>query len=98
MKPIVVDVLLALAVLSEVVCVLGVLFSATVYDRLHFSGATTAVAPLLLLAALAVAEGVKSPTWNGVVDAAALLVLNAALTHATARVARRRLGHKELGL
>lgn len=90
MKPISVDVLLLLAVLTEVVCVLGVLLSATVFDRLHFSGATTAIAPLLVLAALGVEEGIKDPTWNGVVDAAALLVLNAALTHATARVARRR--------
>lgn len=90
MKPISVDVLLLLAVLTEVICVLGILLSATVFDRLHFSGATTAVAPLLVLAALAVEEGIKDPTWNGVVDAAALLVLNAALTHATVRVARRR--------
>ena len=84
------DVLLALAVLSELVCVVGVLWSATVLDRLHYSGATTSVAPFLVLAALAVEEGVTNPTWNGVVDAAALLGLNAALTHATARVARRR--------
>ena len=88
MRSLSVDVLLALAVVSEIVCVLGVFFSATVFDRLHFSGATTAVAPLLVLAALAIDEGVANPTWNGVVDAAALLFLNAALTHATARVAR----------
>ena len=90
MKPLSVDILLALAVLSEIVCVLGVLLSVSVYDRLHYSGATTAVAPLLLLAALAVEHGVTAPTWNGLVDAVALLVLNAALTHATARVARLR--------
>lgn len=98
MTSVAVDVLLALAVASEVVCVLGVLLSATVYDRLHYSGATTAAAPILLLAALAVDEGVKDPTWNGVVDAAALLFLNAALTHATARVARRRIGRAGLEL
>lgn len=90
MKPLSVDILLFLAVLTEVVCVLGVLLSATVFDRLHYSGATTAVAPLLVVAALGVEEGVKDPTWNGVVDAIALLVLNSVLTHATARVARRR--------
>ena len=95
MRSLSVDVLLALAVVSEIVCVLGVLFSATVFDRLHFSGATTAVAPLLVLAALAIDEGVANPTWNGVVDAAALLFLNAALTHATARVAHK---HRRGGL
>lgn len=98
MSSVSVDVLLALAVASELVCVLGVLLSATVYDRLHYSGASSAVAPLLLLAALAVEEGVKDPTWNGLVDAAALLFLNAALTHATARVARRRIGRTDLEL
>jgi multisubunit Na+/H+ antiporter MnhG subunit len=97
-KPLSVDILLALAVLSEVVCVLGVLCSATVYDRLHYSGASTAVAPLLFLAAVAVEHGHANPTWNAVVDAAALLFLNATLTHATARVARRRIGRTELEL
>lgn len=90
MKPVSVDVLLALAVLTEVVCVVGLLASATVFDRLHFSGATTAVAPFLILAALVVEHGVEDPTWNGIFDAVALLVLNAAVTHATARVARQR--------
>jgi multisubunit Na+/H+ antiporter MnhG subunit len=89
-RPLAVDVLLALAVAAEVVCVLGILLSATVYDRLHFSGATTAVAPFLVLAALAVDEGATTPTWNGVFDAVALFALNAVLTHATARVARQR--------
>jgi multisubunit Na+/H+ antiporter MnhG subunit len=89
-KPVSVDVLLALAVLSELVCVAGILASATVFDRLHFSGSTTALAPFLLLAALVVEHGVEDPTWNGIFDALALLVLNAAVTHATARVARQR--------
>jgi multisubunit Na+/H+ antiporter MnhG subunit len=93
-----VGVLLGLAVASEVVCVLGVLFAGTTYDRLHYSGATTAVAPLLVLAAVAVEEGHADPTWNAVADAIALLFLNAALTHATARVARRRLGRTGLDL
>ncbi len=93
-----VPILLSLAVASDVVCVVGVLLSATVYDRLHYSGATTAVAPLLLLAAVAVERGHTNPTWNAVVDAVALLFPNAALTHATARVARRRHGRADLEL
>jgi hypothetical protein len=96
--PLAVTILLGLAVGSEVVCVLGILLSATVHERLHFSGATTAVAPLLVLAAVAVERGHTSPTWNAVVDAGALLLLNAALTHATARVARRRVERLELEL
>ena len=97
MRPLSVDILLALAVLSEIVCVAGVLWSATVYERLHYSAATSTVGPLLVLAAVAVERGVTNPTWNAVVDALALLVLNAGLTHAIARVARQReLGGIEL--
>jgi multisubunit Na+/H+ antiporter MnhG subunit len=96
--PLSVTILLGLAVGSEVVCVAGILLSATVYDRLHFSGATTAVAPLLFLAAVAVERGHTNPTWNAVVDAIALIVLNSTLTHATAGVARRRVGRTELEL
>lgn len=90
MRPLSVDILLLLAVVSELVCVIGILASATVYDRLHFSGATTTVAPFLVLAALAVEQGVLNPTWNAAFDALALFFGNAVLTHATARVARQR--------
>jgi multisubunit Na+/H+ antiporter MnhG subunit len=85
-----VAILLVLAVASEVVCVVGVVAGATVYDRLHYSGATTAVAPFLVFAAVAVEEGTAAPSWNAGFVAVALFVLNAALSHATARVARER--------
>ena len=39
--------MLVATVASEAVCVLGLLWGATVYDRLHYAGATTALAPLL---------------------------------------------------
>jgi len=89
-KPLSVDVLLLLAVMSEVVCVAGVIFSATVYDRLHYSGATTAMAPFLVMAAIIVEEGYYQAAWNAIFVALALFVLNLVLTHATARVARGR--------
>jgi multisubunit Na+/H+ antiporter MnhG subunit len=89
-KSLSVDILLLLAVLCEVVCVAGVIFSATVYDRLHYAGATTAVAPFLVMAAMIVEEGYYQATWNAIFVAVALFVLNAVLTHATARVARGR--------
>jgi multisubunit Na+/H+ antiporter MnhG subunit len=90
MKPLSVDILLLLAVLSEVICVLGVLVSATTLDRLHYSGATTAIAPFLLLAAVVVEQGDHNPTWNAAFDAVALFALNAILTHSLARVVRQR--------
>ena len=85
-----VTILLALAVASEVVCVIGVVVGATVYDRLHYSAATTAVAPFLVLAGVVIEEGTRSPSWNAGFVAIALFVLNATLSHATARVARQR--------
>lgn len=90
MKPLSVDILLLVAVVSEVICVLGVLVSATTLDRLHYSGATTAIAPFLLLAAIVVEQGDHNPTWNAAFDALALFTLNAILTHSLARVVRRR--------
>ena len=90
MKPLSVTILLTIAVLAELVCVLGVVFAATVYDRLHYSGASTALAPFLVFAAVMVEEGTHNPTWNAGFVAFALFTLNATLTHATARVARKR--------
>jgi multisubunit Na+/H+ antiporter MnhG subunit len=85
-----VTILLALAVLSEVVCVVGVFRAANTFARLHFSGATSAVAPFLVLAAMVVEQRDHNPTWNAAVDALALFVLNSTLTHATARIVRQR--------
>jgi multisubunit Na+/H+ antiporter MnhG subunit len=87
-----VDALLAAAVLSELVCVLGFFVCATFYERLHFAGATTAVAPFLVLAAVAVRQPhpYTSPVWNALFVAVAVFVLNNVLTHAIARVARLR--------
>jgi multisubunit Na+/H+ antiporter MnhG subunit len=91
-KAAIVDALLAATVLSEAFCVLGVLFSATAYDRLHFAGVTTAVPPFLVLAAIALRQPhpYTNPVWNALVVAVALFVLNGVLTHAIARVLRQR--------
>ena len=90
MTPLSVTILLALAVLAQVVCVVGVVAGSTVYDRLHYSGASTTIAPFLVFAAVVVEEGTHNPSWNAGFVAVALFVLNAVLTHATARVARNR--------
>jgi multisubunit Na+/H+ antiporter MnhG subunit len=94
-KTVAVDALLALLVLSEAVCVVGVLLGEQVYDRLHYAGATTVVAPVLALAAVALRQPhpYTSPVWSAFLVAVALFVLNNVLSHAIARVARRREGH-----
>jgi multisubunit Na+/H+ antiporter MnhG subunit len=88
--PAAVTILLVLAVATEVVCVAGVVAGGDVYDRLHYAGATSAIAPFLVAAAVIVEEGTRSPSWNALFVAFALFVLNAVVAHATARVARQR--------
>jgi multisubunit Na+/H+ antiporter MnhG subunit len=94
-RTVAVDALLVLLVLSETVCVAEVLLGERVYDRLHYAGATTVVAPVLALAAVALRQPHPhtSPVWSALVVAVALFVLNNVLSHAIARVARRREGH-----
>jgi multisubunit Na+/H+ antiporter MnhG subunit len=72
--------------------VLGLFLSASVYDRLHYSGATTALAPFLLLAAIAIRQPhpYTNPVWNTLFVALVLFFLNNVLSHAIARVARQR--------
>ena len=91
-----VDVLIALGVAAELVCCIGLVAARTVFDRLHYSGAATSVGPFLVAAAVLVEEGWTLAGINALLAAALLLLLNAVLTHATARVARiRRYGSLE---
>jgi multisubunit Na+/H+ antiporter MnhG subunit len=92
MRTVLVDGLLVLVVLVELICVVGILASATVYDRLHYSGSTTVLAPLLALVAIALRQPhpYTAPVWNALFTAVVLFVLNNVLTHGIARVARQR--------
>lgn len=85
----IVDVLLGVAVAFELLCCLGVAVMRTVYDRLHYLGASTAVAPFLILAALLVREGLGSETLDAIATVGILFVAGPVLVHATARAARR---------
>jgi multisubunit Na+/H+ antiporter MnhG subunit len=91
-RAIVVDALLVATVASEALCVVGVLAGASVYDRLHYAGATTSVPPFLVFAAILLKQPhpYTSPVWNALFVAVGLFVLNGTLTHAIGRVARRR--------
>jgi multisubunit Na+/H+ antiporter MnhG subunit len=91
-RTLVVDAALVLAVACELICVIGVAAGATVFDRLHYSGATTAVAPFLVLLAIVVRQPhpYTSPAWNALFTAIVLFALNNMLSHAIARMARRR--------
>ena len=82
--------LLALAAAGFVVCTVGLLAGRTAVDRLHYSGAASSLPPFLVAAAVVVEERGSTGGIDAIVVAVLLLVLGAALGHATARVARNR--------
>lgn len=85
----VVDVLLALGVAAELLCVVGVVAARTVFDRLHYAAAATAVGPFLILAALLVREGLSSQGLESIAAVGLLFLANPTLVHAIGRAARR---------
>lgn len=92
MRTAIVDALLVGTVAGEAMCVVGVLASATVYDRLHFGGATATVPPFLAFFAILLKQPhpYTAPVWNAFFVAVALFLFTSVLTHAIARVARQR--------
>jgi monovalent cation/proton antiporter MnhG/PhaG subunit len=81
--------LLGVAVAAELVCVLGVTVMRTVYDRLHYTAAASAVGPLLILVAILIREGLTSQSAQTIAAVGLLFIANPMLIHATARAARR---------
>jgi multisubunit Na+/H+ antiporter MnhG subunit len=81
----VVDVLLAVAVVVELLCVAGLVAARTTPDRLHFYGAASTVSPVLILAALIVREGLPSNVLSAVVAVVLLLFATPLVVHALGR-------------
>jgi len=88
----VIDVLVALGVGTELLCCIGLVVMRDIYDRLHYALAATTIPPFLLAAAVIVEEDWTQPGINALVVAVALFLLNPILAHATARAARSRRG------
>ena len=83
--------LVVLGTVVQVLCVLGVLLARNPYDRLHFTGPASTIAPVTFALAVILDEGpVTQAGVKSVLTAVALLVLNGVLVHATARAARIR--------
>jgi multisubunit Na+/H+ antiporter MnhG subunit len=82
-----VDVLLALGVAAEVICVAGVLVMRTTLDRLHYAAATTTVPAFLILAAVLVREHLSAGGIQAIAAVVLLFLLNPAIVIATARAA-----------
>jgi monovalent cation/proton antiporter MnhG/PhaG subunit len=89
MNDVVVDVLLALAVAAELLCVVGVVLMRSVFDRLHYAAAATSVGPFLVLAAVLVREQLSSQGLETIAAVGLLFLASPLAVHATARAARR---------
>lgn len=84
-----VDVLLGLGVVSELLCVAGVLVMRTTFDRLHYASAATTVPSFLVLAAVLVRQHLLSGGLAAIAAVGLMFLLQPVLLTATARAARR---------
>jgi len=87
-------VLLSICLLSTLICCLALVLVKNLYNRLHYLAPVTSLAILALLAAIVVQEGWGQAAFKTILILFVLCLVNAVLTHATARAARvRQLGH-----
>jgi multisubunit Na+/H+ antiporter MnhG subunit len=85
----VVDVLLALGVALELVCVIGVVIMPTTFDRLHYVGAATTVPAFCMLAAVICREHLSGGGLQAIAAVGLMFFLFPVLLTATARAIRR---------
>ena len=84
-----VDVLLAIGVTLELLCVAGVVLMPTTLNRLHYAAAGTTVPAFFVLAAVLVREHLSSGGLEAIAAVLLMFFLNPILVTATARVVRR---------
>ena len=89
-QEVVVDVLLALAVLLVLVSSLGVLVMRDVFEKVHYVTPAALVAPILVALAVTVGQGWSLNTTETWLAVAFMAVSGPVLAHATARAARIR--------
>ncbi|HZU78531.1 MAG TPA: monovalent cation/H(+) antiporter subunit G [Acidimicrobiales bacterium] len=90
LQSVVVDVLLALAVLVVFLSSLGVLLMRDVFQKLHFVTPAALVAPVLVALAVTVEQGWSSNTTQTWLALLFVATTGPVLAHATARAARVR--------
>ena len=86
----VVGILLALAIAVQLISALGLLLMPNVYDRVHFLGPASTIAPVLVAAAVVTVEAFDHQGIETVLLAVFLCVFGPVLSHATIRAARIR--------
>lgn len=89
-----VEVLVWLVVVTSLVCCLGIVLMKDLFERLHYMATVSTVATVALLVAVVIEQGWGQAAIKMSLIVIVLFLMNAVLTHATARAARvRRLGH-----
>lgn len=89
-RPVIADVLLALAVLVVAASALGVLIMPDAYAKLHYITPAAVVAPVLTALAIAVQEGLDENTGETCVALVFMVAAGPFLSHATIRAIRVR--------
>jgi monovalent cation/proton antiporter MnhG/PhaG subunit len=95
MTNVAVDILLALGVVSELVCVAGLLLLRTVYDRLHAVAAATTVPAFLILAAVLCRQHFQGGGLQAIAAIGLMFTMFPVVLTATARAARHNDGGPE---
>ena len=91
-----VAVLLGICAVTALICCLAVVVLPDYFERLHFMSTVTTISSGALLVAVVVKEGWGQATIKTILTFLVLLLINAVLTHATARARRvRERGHWE---
>jgi monovalent cation/proton antiporter MnhG/PhaG subunit len=91
---VVVEIFLAIAVLSAWMCCFGIVVVPNFYERLHYLATVTTISAFSVFLAVVIEEGWGQATVKTVLTCLLLLLINAVVTHATARAARvRTLGY-----
>ena len=89
-----VEVLVWVTVATCLVCCLGIVLMKNFFERLHYMATVSTVATVALLIAVVIEQGWGQATIKMSLIVVVLFLMNAVLTHATARAARvRELGH-----
>jgi len=87
---IIIAILLAAAVLVTIVSMVGVLVMRDPYQKLHYLGPVATISAPCVAGAVLLQEGMNQAGVKALLVAGVLLLMNAVLSHATARMARIR--------
>ena len=82
--------LLTIAVTAVAISAIGIVVMSDVFDRLHYIGPASMIAPVAIAAAVVVREGLSPAGIKALLVAIAISGTAPVLTHATARAARVR--------